>query len=332
MNTIFKSLVSFSLIVNFQVRTVEAQHVFKDKLAHTYSIVARDKNTGEMAVGVQSHWFSVGTLVSWGRSGVGVVATQSFVNPELGPDGLELMSEGKSAEESLRLLLAEDEGRDVRQVAFLDANGNVSAHTGVKCIPSASHTVGDNYSVQANMMLNDQVVPAMAKAYEENSHLPLADRVLKTLMAAEAAGGDIRGRQSAVLIVVNADPTAESWLDKKIDLRVEDHEDPLVELQRLLEVHKAYVHMNQGDLAMEMGDMAKALEEYAKAERSLPGNLEIRYWKAIGMANNHQIGEALDLFKEIFDNDENWRELTGRLPAVGLLNISEEDLKKILEL
>ena len=332
MKTIFISFLSFSLIIIVQVSAVEAQQVFKDKLAHTYSIVARDKITGEMAVGVQSHWFSVGTLVSWGQSGVGVVATQSFVNPELGPDGLELMSEGKSAEEALQLLLDEDEGRDVRQVAFLDASGNVSAHTGKKCIPSASHITGDNYSVQANMMLNDQVVPAMAKAYEEHSHLPLADRVLKTLMAAETAGGDIRGRQSAVLLVVHAEPAEQASLDKKIDLRVEDHEEPLLELQRLLEVHKAYVHMNQGDLAMEMGNMAKALEEYAEAERLLPESLEIRYWKAIGMANNHQIGEAIPLFREIFTTEENWRELTRRLPGVGLLNISEEDLKKILEL
>jgi uncharacterized Ntn-hydrolase superfamily protein len=311
---------------------VEAQNIYKDKLAHTFSIVARDKVTGEMAVGVQSHWFSVGTLVSWGKSGVGVVATQSFVNPEFGPDGLELMAEGKKAEETLQLLISEDEGKEFRQVACLDASGNVSAFTGKKCIASASHISGDNYAVQANMMLNDKVVPAMAKAFEENEDLPLEERVLKVLIAAQKAGGDIRGKQSAVLIVVHAEPTEKSWLDKKIDLRVDDHEQPLIELQRLLKVHKAYDHMNRGDFAMETGDMKKAMKEYSEAEQLLPENLEIRYWKAITMANNDQLQEALPILKDIFNTDENWRELTRRLPKSGLLNLPESDLKMIIEL
>jgi uncharacterized Ntn-hydrolase superfamily protein len=169
-------------------------------LAHTYSIVARDKTTGEMAVGVQSHWFSVGTVVSWGRSGVGVVATQSLANPAFGPDGIRLMSEGKTATEALAQVLSEDEGRQYRQVAMLDAHGTVSSYTGDKCIAFADHYRGDNFSVQANMMLNDKVVPAMAGAFEEFSGLPLAERIIKVLEAAQQAGGDIRGRQSAALI------------------------------------------------------------------------------------------------------------------------------------
>ena len=217
-------------------------------------------------------------------------------------------------------------------MAFLNTDGNVAAHTGKKCIASASHIVGDNYSVQANMMLNDKVVPAMAKAFEENSDLPLADRVLKVLLAAQMAGGDIRGKQSAVLIVVNANPVDEAWLDKKIDLRVEDNPEPIAELQRLLQVHKAYEHMNLGDLAMETGNMSEALNEYAEAETLLPENLEVKYWKAIGMANNNRLQEALPLFKEIFNMDENWRELTKRLPKAGLLNTSESDFKKIVDL
>ncbi len=303
----------------------------REAFAHTYSIVARDIKTGDMAVGVQSHWFSVGTIVSWGRSGVGVVATQSFVNPALGTDGLELMAEGKTAAEALEQLINEDEGRDYRQVAMLDVNGKVSAHTGKSCIASASHITGENFSVQANMMLNEDVVPAMAKAFEKNNQLPLAERILKVLQAAEAEGGDIRGRQSAALIVVGGEPAKETWQDKKVDLRIDDHAEPLVELERLLKVHRAYDHMNRGDLAIEHGDMAEALKEYGAAEKLFPGNLEMKYWKAVGLANNSLIDEALPLFKEIFARDENWRELTRRLPASNLLTVSEEELEKILK-
>jgi len=322
----------FFLGIIIQPHNGEAQKIYKDKFAHTFSIVARDKVTGEMAVGVQSHWFSVGTLVSWGKSGVGVVATQSFVNPAFGPNGLKLMSEGKNAAEALELLITEDEGKEVRQVAFLDAKGKVSAFTGKNCIASANHIVGDNYSVQANMMLNDKVVPAMAKTFEENSDLPLAERVLKVLIAAQDAGGDIRGRQSAVLIVVNSELVQNPWLDKKIDLRVDDHKEPLVELQRLLLVHKAYEYMNRGDLAVELGNMEKALKEYGSAEQLFPENLEMKYWKAVALANNNRLQEALLIFKDIFSADENWRELTKRLPKSGLLDLSESDFKKIIEL
>ena len=308
---------------------MRAQSVYNDQFAHTFSIVARDKETGEMAVGVQSHWFSVGSIVSWGRSGVGVVATQSFVNPAYGPDGLKLMEDGKNAEETLKTLLARDDAREVRQVAMLDANGKVSAFTGAKCILSADHIIGDNYSVQANMMLNDRVVPAMAKAFEENAGLPLAERVVKVLLAAQEAGGDIRGKQSAALIVVGPDPVKNTWEDKKVDLRVDDHQAPLQELERLLKVHRAYEHLNRGDLAMEKNDMALALEEYAAAEKMFPDNLEMKYWKAVTLANNKRLQEALPIFKEVFSADENWRELTSRLPKSGLLIVTDEELNQI---
>lgn len=320
------------LFLTLLVFDVSAQNVYKDQFAHTYSIVARDAVTGEMAVAVQSHWFSVGTIVSWGKSGVGVVATQSFVNPAYGPEGLKLMAEGKSAEEALEILVSKDEGKDVRQVAFLDVNGKVSAFTGEKCIESAHHIVGNNYSVQANMMLNDQVVPAMAKAFEKHADLPLGERVMKVLFAAQEAGGDIRGKQSAALLVVNAEPVDEPWLDKKIDLRVDDHQEPLIELQRLLKVHKAYDHLNRGDVAMEVGDMKLALKEYAAAEKLFPDNLEMKYWKAVTLANNKQLEEAYSIFKEVFSADENWRELTKRLPKSGLLNVTDDEFKKILSL
>ena len=318
------------LLVKEVRRIKESRAADLSKLVHTYSIVAKDPVTGDMAVGVQSHWFSVGTIVSWGRSGVGVVATQSFVNPAYGPDGLELMASGKDASQVVDILIKEDEGRDYRQLAVLDAAGRVSAHTGKKCIKSAGHMLGENYSVQANMMLNDKVVPAMAKAFEQNDGLPLGERVIRVLEAGEAAGGDIRGRQSAALIVVGPDPAPHPWQDKKIDIRVDDHAEPLEELARILRVHRAYEHMNRGDVAVEKGDMAAALKEYGAAEQMFPGNLEMKYWKAIALANNQRLAEALPIFREVFHSDENWRELTRRLPESGLLELPEDDINKIL--
>lgn len=301
-----------------------------EALVHTYSIVARDQNTGEMAVGVQSHWYSVGTIVSWAESGVGVVATQSFVNPAYGSDGLRLMKSGWSASNALKELIQADQGSAYRQVAMLDVTGNVDAFTGSLCIKYADHHVGKNFAVQANMMLNDAVVPAIASSFENNNNLPLAERVILALKAGQAAGGDIRGRQSAVLLVVNGTVPDHPWMDKKIDLRVDDDPEPLEELERLLKVHRAYEHMNRGDLAIEEGDMERALNEYESAEKMFPDNLEMRYWKAVGLANNGKIEESLPIFKDIFRKDKNWRELTRRLPSSRLLNVSDHDLVRIL--
>ena len=316
----------------FSFKAYHQSYLQKTPFAHTFSIVARDTLTGEMAVGVQSHWFSVGTVVSWGQSGVGVIATQSLVNISFGPNGLKLMNEGQNAEEAMEALIAEDDGRDYRQLAILDNNGHTGTYTGKKCIASAGHYTGDNFSVQANMMLNDKVVPAMAKAYEKNTDLPLAERILAVLKAAQEAGGDIRGKQSAALIVVGPKRISETWLDKRIDLRVDDHAEPIKELERLLKVHHAYDYMNRGDVALENGDIAAALEEYGTAEKMLPDNPEPMYWTAVALANHNRMEEALPRFKQIFDADGNWRELTRRLPESDLLNVPDSDLKKILEL
>jgi uncharacterized Ntn-hydrolase superfamily protein len=274
---IIKKLVIFLFLV-FPFLSSGQSNPYSDKFAHTYSIVAKDVKTGEMAVGVQSHWFSVGTLVSWGKSGVGVVATQSFVNPSYGPKGIELMESGVSAKDVLKKLTDQDEGRDFRQAAILDINGSVSAFTGEKCIESAGHFVGDNFSVQANMMLNDKVIPAMKKAFLDNSDLPLAERIIKVFEAAESVGGDIRGKQSAALIVVGAKKTSNVWEDKKIDLRVDDNINPIKEIKRLLKVHRAYEHMNKGDLAIEENDMEKALSEYGKAQVLFPSPIPTSTW------------------------------------------------------
>jgi uncharacterized Ntn-hydrolase superfamily protein len=318
-------------LITLTFSNIYAQHYDRENpFAATYSIVARDTATGEMAVGVQSHWFSVGTAVPWGESGVGVIATQSFVNLSFGPEGLKLLGEGKNAEETLRILIEADEGRDYRQLAVLDIHGIVAAYTGKKCIESAGHYTDDNYSVQANMMLYDKVVPAMKNAWEINANLALAERVLEVLQAAQQAGGDIRGKQSAALIVVGPDRVAEAWQNKRVDLRVDDAIEPLTELERLLHIHRAYEHMNQGDKAIEDGNMQQALDEYGLAARLLPENPEMKFWEAVALANNNFLAEALPLFKEVFEKNENWRELTRRLPAVQLLNVSESELEIIL--
>src|SRR5215204_2469846 len=196
---------------------------------HTYSIVARDPDTGELGVAVQSHWFSVGPIVPWAEAGVGAIATQSFVDPSYGKNGLELMRAGKSAPDALKELLGKDEAREVRQVAMIDASGRVEAWTGKNDIQAAGHIVGNNFSAQANLMLNDKVWPAMARAFESTKG-DLAEKMMAALDAAQEAGGDIRGKQSAALIVVTGKPTGRAWADRIFDLRVDDSIEPLKEL------------------------------------------------------------------------------------------------------
>lgn len=302
----------------------------KNILAHTYSIVARDPETGEMGVGVQSHWFSVGSVVSWGEAGVGVIATQSLVNKSFGLRGLELLKEGKSPQNAIEILLSDDEGRDVRQVAVLGVNGSVATHTGSKCIECAGHIVDENFSVQANMMLTDKVWGAMAKAFKEYKGLKLPERIIKTLEAAESEGGDIRGKQSAALLVVAGEQQDNKWDDPLIDLRVEDHNEPLKEINRLLNVYRAYQHMNNGDLAIEKKNMGIALEEYKAAQMLFPDNLEMKFWTAVSLANEHFLEDALIIFKDVFKKDENWRLLAERLPKSELLNLNEGELERIL--
>ncbi len=319
-------------VASFFLSSSYAQFFKKDAgLAHTFSIVARDAVTGEMAVGVQSHWFSVGTAVSWGEAGVGVVATQSFVNKSYGLKGLEQMKKGKTAPDAMKELLAADEGREVRQVAMIDANGNVNSFTGKSCIDYAGNIVGKNYAVQSNMMLTNNVNEAMAKAFEGSEGKPLAERVLLSLQAAQAVGGDIRGKQSAAILVVAGKSTGQPWNERLIDLRVDDHKAPLDELNRLLRLFRAYAHMDKGDLATEKNDMKLAMEEYGAAMKMFPENLEMQYWTAITLANNKNVAEASKLLQKIYKKDANWRELTKRLPKVNLLTVSEADLKELLK-
>jgi uncharacterized Ntn-hydrolase superfamily protein len=300
------------------------------KLAHTYSIVARDPATGEMGVAVQSHWFSVGSVVSWAEAGVGAIATQALVNVSFGPRGLELLRQGKKAAEVVAQLVESDEGREVRQLAIVDANGGVAAHTGRRCIAEAGHQIGNNFSVQANMMLNNRVWPAMAHTFEQSSG-PLAERLVAALEAAQAEDGDIRGKQSAALVVVRGESTGKVWEDRLLDLRVEDHPEPVQELKRLLHMARAYEYMNAGDEALEKNDVPGALRAYRTAEAMLPDNLEMKFWHAIALVNSGMAQESLPIFKAIFAQDPHWAILLQRLPPVGLLKADAAKVENILE-
>lgn len=297
---------------------------------HTYSIVARDPETGQLGVAVQSHWFSVGSVVTWAEAGVGAVATQSMVDPSYGPLALDLLRAGKSADEALRGLLAADAASDIRQVAVVDAQGRVAVHTGARCIPMAGHRSGAGYSVQANLMEKDTVWGAMASAYE-SSKGDLAERLLAALEAAQIEKGDIRGQQSAAILVVAAQSSGRVWQDRLVDLRVEDHPEPVKELRRLLTLHHAYQHMNEGDLAVEKGDDVGARREYGAAEALAPGNLEMAFWHAVALANAGKVSESLPIFRDVFAKDRNWVTLTPRLVKVAFLTVSEADLRIILE-
>lgn len=294
-----------------------------EPLVHTYSIVARDAATGDMGVAVQSHWFSVGSIVTWAEAGVGAIATQSFVDPAYGPRGLDLMKSGLSAEQALKALILVDEGRDVRQVAFIDVQGRVATHTGASCIEAAGHHIGDGYSVQANMMLNNKVVPAMSEAYESTEG-GLADRLMAALEAAQAVGGDIRGKQSAAILIVKGESTGRPWADRVLELRIEDHPTPITELKRLLKVHRAYEHMNAGDVAVELNDLERAMAEYGSAAELLPDNVEVQYWAAVTLATSGNIEQALPMFRSIFAADSNWIELTKRLHKPGIIPDTSE--------
>jgi uncharacterized Ntn-hydrolase superfamily protein len=296
---------------------------------HTYSIVARDPATGEIGVAVQSHWFSVGTTVPWAEAGVGAVATQSFVEPSYGRRGIELMRGGASAPDVLKQLLAEDQARDVRQVAMIDARGRVAAHTGAKNIAAAGNHMGKSYSVQANMMLNETVWPAMSRAFESATG-DLAERMLAALDAAQQAGGDIRGRQSAALIVVGAQSTGKPWVDRVFDLRVDDSAEPLQELRRLVTLQRAYNHMNAGDLAVEHKDNEGALKHYGEAAKLVPDNAEMVYWHAVALVNMNRVQESLPLFRRVFAKDRNWATLTPRLVKAGLLPDDQKVIEQIV--
>ena len=287
-------------------------------LVHTYSIVARDPRTGELGVAVQSHYFSVGPVVPWAEAGVGAVATQSLVKIDYGPEGLALMRAGLSAPDALARLLADDPEREVRQVAMVDAAGNVAAHTGTRCIPAAGHLTADGVSVQANMMVDDRVWPAMLEAFEARDAL-LPERLVAALEAAQAVGGDIRGQQSAALLVVGAERAEAAWRGRLIDLRVEEHPHPVEELGRLLRFHRAYQYASQADDEMALGEWEAARASFARAVENAPDEVELRFWAAHAMLMAGREEEAMPRFAEVFAAEAHWADLVPRLIPAGLL-------------
>lgn len=299
--------------------------------AHTYSIVAVDKNRGEIGAAVQSHWFSVGSTVPWAEAGVGAVATQSFVNPSFGPQGVELLKQGLSPEQVVDRLVASDAGREMRQLAVIDRHGRAFAFTGRRCVPEAGHRIGEGYSVQANLMENAEVWPAMAQAFEQTAG-PLAERMIEALAAAQACGGDLRGKQSAALLIVRGESSGEIWKDRVVDLRIEDHEEPVQELRRLLGVFRAYEHMNRGDEALEADDKEQALREYGDALKLYPDSQEIKFWSAVSLANTGQLEQALPIFAEVFRAHLGWRTLTERIYNLGLLEVDQRGYNRIVSI
>ncbi len=296
----------------------------------TYSIVARDEKTGEIGVAVQSHFFSVGSIVTWARAGVGAVATQAMVDVKYGPLGLELMSGGKSAKEALDALLRADQSADSRQVAMVDSKGGVAAHTGPKCLPHAGNVAGEGFSCQGNIMRNDRVWGAMKKTFEKKHSLPLAERMVAALEAAEEAGGDIRGKQSSAILVVSPELKPNYWEGKLLELRVEDHPAPVPELKRLVRYQRGYEWANKGDDFLTTKDYARALEAYSRALSLVPEIDELKYWVGIGLVSSGRGEKGERILKEVIAKDKNWALVTRGIAKVGSPPIAPDVLKRVL--
>jgi uncharacterized Ntn-hydrolase superfamily protein len=277
---------------------------------------------------VQSHYFSVGSIVSWAEPGVGAVATQSVIEPAYGPRGLGQLRRGASAPDALRRLLGDDEQSAVRQVAIVDKHGRVAVHTGPRCIREAGHRVADGVSAQANMMERPTVPDAMVEAFR-NSEADLAGRMLAALEAAEREGGDIRGRQSAALVIVAPRAGGKPMEDRPVDLRVDDHPNSVAELRRLDGLRRSYGHVEIADELAAAGDSEGALAEYAAAHAQQPDNAELAFWHGVALAANGREQEARDLLERAYAEREGWRELLRRLPASGLFPDDEDLLLRL---
>ena len=278
----------------------------------TYSIVARDPKSGELGVAVQSHWFSVGSIVTWARPGVGAVATQANAEAAYGPNALALLADGVPAPEALERLVAADPGGPSRQVAIVDSAGRVGAHTGPTCIACAGHITGEGVSCQANIMVSERVWPAMLEAFGAASDSSLTLRLLDALDAAEREGGDLRGRQSAAILVVPAE--GEPWRTT-VSLRVEDHPEPLPELRRLVALQDAYRLAGDADELLNAGRQDEAARLYVKASERAPGNHELLFWAGLGTVQAGDLEGGMAKVRAAIAMQPAWRELLLRLPA-----------------
>jgi uncharacterized Ntn-hydrolase superfamily protein len=284
----------------------------------TYSIVAYEPD-GTLGVAVQSHWFNVGAVVPWVESSVGAVVVQSFSGPEIGVAAMDHLRRGRSPEEALDLILHDDVQRSGGQIAIVAPGAPIATHTGAGCIPEAGHRSGATYSAQANLMDTDEVWGAMATAFESSID-DLPDRLLVALRAAEDAGGDVRGRQSGAILV--ATPGQPAPLDRLFDLRVEDHPDPVSELQRLVQIRRAFIRLNEGDRLVAQREVAAALTAYRDATEIVDDDVadgEAAFWTAIALANDDQVEEAEAFMRRAGAKSDRWASLIPRLVGAGIL-------------
>jgi len=296
----------------------------------TYSIVARDAKTGHLGVAVQSHYFSVGSVVTWARAGVGAVATQAMAEVSYGPLGLDLMASGKSAKETLERLLKKDKKRETRQVAMVDRRGRVAARTGSQCIPFAGSASGEGYSCQGNIMRSPRVWTAMGSAYERNEGMPFPERLVSALEAGERAGGDARGRQSSAILVVDGRRRPAPWEGRVVELRVEDNPEPNVELKRLLRYQRGYEWVDKGDNYLSSKKYKDALNAYAAGLRLVPEVRELKYWVGLSMLKTRERRKGLGMLREVFKEEPEWAEITKRMAKARTFAIDRRSLEELL--
>jgi uncharacterized Ntn-hydrolase superfamily protein len=275
----------------------------------TYSIVARDPATGEFGVAVQSHWFSVGSVVPWAEPGVGAVATQSMADPSYGPNALDLLRAGVSAREALDQLVEADRGEAGRQVAVVDGRGEIAVHTGRRCIQFAGHETGRGFVCAANMMAREGVPQAMAHAFT-TAIGDLPERLMTALEAAERTGGDVRGRQSAAMIVVRA--RGEQW-QRSLDLRVEDSTTPLPELARLMRLRQAYDLAERADELVALERREEAALLYRRSMEVAPENDELRFWGGLALVQLNERLAGLEAVKSAIEANDGLGQLLDRL-------------------
>jgi uncharacterized Ntn-hydrolase superfamily protein len=296
----------------------------------TYSIVARDPETGRFGVAVQSHYLGVGPVVPWLEAGIGAVATQARANTSFGPVGLELLRAGRTAGEVVAALVASDDHADQRQLGVVDAWGGAAAYTGSQTIPAAGHLVGDGFTVQGNLLERDTCWPAMAEAYEAAlaEGLPFVERLLRALEAAEREGGDVRGRQSAAIMVVDGTLQPAAWRGRMLDMRIEDHPDPVPELRRIVTIQLAY------DLTDDEGDAARAGmsadERYAEARRMAPDAYELAFWKGVELAVGGDVAAGRRELAIAFAADARWRTTLEHLASAGREGVTPELATELL--
>lgn len=295
----------------------------------TYSIIARDPDTGQIGAAVQSFYFNVGPRAIWVRPGVGAVATQMMIEPAYGHRGLELMKAGANAGTALETLLAEDASSSQRQVAMLDAHGGVAAHTGAQCIAFSGHVASDGVSVQGAMLRQDKTWDAMYEAFQLSTG-PLAERLISALKAAERVGGDVRGPRAAALIVVAGERTAQPWSDYLINLRVDDHPNPVGELERLLEYNGFFSRADRAFAEALAGNMKAALAEFALLERERAEDCDVAFRHGVLLALDGQVSHARTRLNVCYKSDAGWRDAVSRLPAAGFLPADPDMLAQLL--